>query len=328
MALIESHTIGDLARQALERHGASPAVAKHVANAVEIAECNGNRICGLYYLESYCVLMTTSRVDGAATPEVTLPKPGSVLVDARNGFAQPAFAAALDQAVEIAQTNGVCSLAIAHSHTATALGYFTDQLADRGMIALGMTNATPRVAPPGGSQPVLGTNPIAFSVPAADGGRAFGFDFSTSAVALGTITMAAAAGDSIDPSWAVDSDGNPTHDPNAALKGSLQSAGGYKGWGIGLMVEVLAAALTGTNLSTQVPPLKAAEGPPHDLGQFYLIIDPTTFAGQTFHDRVAALAESVDVQPGARLPGSKRAPVTEIDVPDQLWEQLQTLAGT
>ena len=94
---------------------------------------------------------------------------------------------------------------------------------------------------------------------------------------MGKITMAAAAGESIPLGWAVDADGDPTTDPKAALEGSMLSAGGYKGYGFGLMAELLAGALTGSRLSLEVPPLKAPEGPPHDLGQFYIVIDPGAY---------------------------------------------------
>ncbi len=84
------------------------------------------------------------------------------------------------------------------------------------------------VAPPGGNQKTIGTNPFAMSVPGKDGGVAMHFDFSTSAVALGKITMAKAAGEKIPLGWAVDAEGQPTTDPEAALKGALVSAGGDK----------------------------------------------------------------------------------------------------
>ena len=324
--VIESTT-----NEALLRHGASPDVAKSVAHAVRIAERNGNKICGLYYLESYCTQLTTGRVQGKVEPVVTIDRPGVVRVDAGLGFAQPAFAAGLPAAVEAARTNGICAMSIEHAHTCTSLGYFTEQLAQNNLLAIGSTNASARVAPPGGSTPLLGTNPFAMAVPDGDGGIAFQFDFSTSAVALGKITMAAAAGESIPLGWAVDADGEPTTDPDAALKGSLVSAGGYKGFGLGLLVEVLASALTGGRRSVDVPPLKAPAGPPHDLGQFYIAIDPGAFSDTGFYDHLAELAASVADQPGARLPGgpdSAKVNVTEVDLEDAVWESVQALAST
>lgn len=312
---------------ALEAHGASPDIAASVAHAVRIAEAKGNKICGLYYVESYCRQLVSGRVSGTVEPVVTHEKAGSVRVDARFGFAQPAFAAGFDEAVDAAKAGGVCGYAIEHSHTCTSLGYFTEQLAEAGLIAIGATNSTARVAPPGGAKPLLGTNPFAMSVPARDGGVAFQWDFSTSAVALGKITMAAAADEPIPLGWAVDEAGEPTTDPHAALRGSLVSAGGYKGYGIGLMVEVLASALTVGISSWDMEPLKAVEGGPHDLGQFYVLIDPGGYAGAGFHDRIEALAATVAQQPGARLPGVPAPLPDAVDVDDATWALMQELSG-
>lgn len=305
------------AHGALVAHGADPWIAAEVARAVRRAEETGNIICGLYYLESYCVQLVSGRVKGDVEPEVSRPRPGSVMADARFGFAQPAFARGLPQALEAARENGIASLSIAHSHTCTSLGFFTEQIAGAGLIGIGMTNASRIVAPPGGKDPVLGTNPFAMSVP-GDGAPAMHFDFSTSAVALGKITMAKAAGEKIPLGWAVDADGNPTEDPEAALKGALVSMGGYKGWGLGLMVELLAAGMTGSVNSLDVVGLKAPDGPPHDLGQFYILIDPTVH-GDHFSDRFARIADAVAAQEGARIPGTSRKHLNPVNVPDALW---------
>ena len=322
--LISVSEIFEASRAALMKHGAGQGQAEAVAKAVARAEALGNIICGLYYLESYCTQLTSGRVDGTVEPIVTTPRPGSVMADARFGFAQPAFAAALPTALDAARVNGVATLSVAHSHTCTSLGYFTEQIGEAGLIGLGFTNASPIVAPPGGNRAVIGTNPFAMSVP-GNGELAMHFDFSTSAVALGKITMAKAAGESIPLGWAVDADGNPTTDPEAALKGALVSAGGYKGWGFGLMVELLAAGMTGSVNSLDVKGLKLPDGKPHDLGQFYFLIDPTTH-GDHFADRFARVADAVAAQEGARIPGANRKEMTEVDVPDALWDLVTSLS--
>ena len=327
MPLLKLDDVEQASHRALVSHGARDDTAGLVARAIRVAESNGNRICGLYYLESYCKQLETGRINGIVEPMVTVDRPGAVRVDGRLGFAQSAFAAGLPVAIASARTNGICGMSVEHTHTCTSLGYFTEQFACAGLLAIGATNATPRVSPPGGSTPVLGTNPIAMAVPDSSGGVAFQFDFSTSAVALGKITMAAAAGDKIPLGWAVDADGHPTTDPQAALDGSLVSAGGYKGYGIGLMVEVLAAALTGCRLSVDVPPLKAPDGPPHDLGQFYVVVDPTSYSGAGFHERILALGESIVGQPGARLPGADRVPTDPVEVEDDVWKLVLGLAA-
>ena len=310
---------------ALTAHGAGDAQARHVARAVARAEALGNVICGLYYLESYCTQLASGRVNGTVDPVVSRPRPGAVLVDAKYGFAQPAFAAAKETAIAAARENGVATLAVAHAHTCTSLGFFTEQIAAEGLICIGFTNASPVVAPPGGNKAVIGTNPIAMTVP-GDGAPAMHFDFSTSAVALGKIAMAKAAGQPIPLGWAVDSDGNPTTDPDAALKGALVSAGGYKGWGFGLMAELLAAGMTGSVNSLDVGGLKLPDGPPHGLGQFYILMDPGTYHAD-FADRFARVADAVAAQEGARIPGADRQAMDVVDVPDALWELVLRLSA-
>ena len=319
--------IESIARQALINHGAADWIAEHVAHAVRTAEANGNLICGLYYLESYCIQLASGRVDGNVEPLITKPRTAVVQANARMGFAQPAFARGLPEALTLLEDTGVCSLAVSHAHTCTSLGYFTEQIAQAGAIGIGFTNASAVVSPPGGNKAVLGTNPMAMAVPAKGGGVAFQFDQSTSAVALGKITQALAAGESIPLGWAVDEHGEPTTDPKAALKGSLLSTGGYKGYGFGLMVEVLAAAVTGSVNSVNVKGLKLADGPPHNLGQYYFLVDPTAISGDAFWERLAVLADSVDAQENARLPGSKRQTPDAVSINADLWTLSKSLVN-
>lgn len=323
MASIDIETIREVSRTALLSHGAGPSQAQAMADAIAWAEARGNRICGLYYLESYCQQLVTGRVLGRVEPVVTQPRAGFVRVDAGYGFAQPAFLAALPKAVAAARENGIAALAVAHAHTCTAVGYFTESIARAGLIGFGCTNASPIVAAPGGKKRVIGTNPLAFALPGPDG-PALQFDFSTSAVALGRITMANAAGKPIPEGWAVDADGNPATDPAAALGGALVSAGGHKGWGLGLMVEMLAAGLTGGVNSVNVKPLKAPDGPPHDLGQFFILIDAAV--SPDFAERFSTLAGAVAEDAGARLPGAGKKPAVETEVPEALWAMVEGLA--
>ncbi|MCV3272936.1 Ldh family oxidoreductase [Roseobacter sinensis] len=324
MSLRSLDEIEALTQKALLAHGASPFAAAEVARAVRQAEGRGNKICGLYYVESYCLQLLSGRVLGDVAPQVTTPRPAVVHVDAAHGFAQPAFTLALVPALDAVRRCGVATLAVGHAHTCTSLGYFTEQIAREGFIGLGFTNASPIVAPPGGKTRGIGTNPIAFSVPDGAGGIAMQFDQSTTTVALGKITMAQAAGERIPLGWALDENGAPTTDPEAALKGSLVSIGGYKGWGFGLMAEILAAGMTGSVLSRNVKPLKAAEGPHHDLGQFYILIDPET--SPEFAARVQALADAVAVDEGARMPGEALDMQSHVPVGDTVWARLRELA--
>ena len=125
MPSINVKEILNVSKTALVQHGSDDWVAAHVAEAIAASESVGNRICGLYYLESYCEQLISGRVSGRAYPEVHLVRPSSVYVDAKDGFAQPAFSKGLPEVLKVAQENGIASLSIGRTHTCTSLGFFT-----------------------------------------------------------------------------------------------------------------------------------------------------------------------------------------------------------
>ena len=325
MAQISVANIFRHSKATLLKFGAIDWIADAVAEAIAKSESVGNRICGLYYLESYCLQLQSGRVNGDVEPIVSQERGGIVRVDAQHGFAQPAFQRGLASACLAAVENGICSLAIGCAYTCTSLGYFTEQIAKKNLIGIGFTNASPIVAPPGGKSRIIGTNPIAFSVPDGNGKTAIHFDQSTTAVALGKITMAKAAGEKIPLGWALDKNGKPTTDAAAALKGSLVSSGGYKGWGFGLMAEVLAAGIAGGLASQFVQPLKATNGEPHNLGQYYILIDPQK--SNSFENLLNDLKAAVSQDEGTRLPGQDKVEEEFVTVPNALLALLEQLSG-
>ena len=125
MPNISVNEIYNISKTALLEHGAVDWVAGEVAEAVAASESVGNRICGLYYLESYCEQLISGRVNGRASPEVSLARSSSVYVDAKDGFAQPAFSKGLPGVLKVAQENGIASLSVCRAHTCTSLGFFT-----------------------------------------------------------------------------------------------------------------------------------------------------------------------------------------------------------
>ncbi len=324
MAQISVENIFRQSKATLLKFGALDWIAEAVANAIAKSESVGNRICGLYYLESYCLQLQSGRVKGDIEPIVSKERGGVVRVDAQFGFAQPAFQRGLAPACQAAFENGICSLAIGRAHTCTSLGYFTEQIAKKNLIGIGFTNASPIVAPPGGKSRIIGTNPIAFSVPDGKGKTAIHFDQSTTAVALGKITMARSAGEKIPMGWALDKYGKPTTDAEAALQGSLVSSGGYKGWGFGLMAEVLAAGIAGGLASQFVQPLKATYGEPHNLGQYYILIDHQI--SNSFENLLNDLEAAVSEDEGTRLPGQGKLEKEFVTVPNDLLALLEKLS--
>ena len=154
--------------------------------------------------------------------------------------------------------------------------------------------------------PVIGTNPFALGVPDGDGGAAFVIDQSASVIAKSEIMVRAQAGKPIPVGWALDTEGNPTNNAEFALMGSMLPNGGYKGFGVGLMVEIFAAALAGANLGKDASPFSGTTGGPPRTGQFFIAVAPNTFSGGVFDAKMSDLTQAITDQPCARLPGSKR----------------------
>ena len=197
-------------------------------------------------------------------------------------------------------------MAVFNSYNAATLGWHTGFLAEAGLVAFGFTNAPPAIAPIGGKVPVIGTNPLSFAVPGKRRSTAFLIDQSSSVVAKSAVMKAASEGKRIPPGWALDTEGRPTEDSKAALDGSMAPTGGYRGFGQGLIVEVMSAALSGALLGTEMASFIHNDGRPVDCGQFFIAIDPRKFSGGLFHKRIAILTESITSQAGARLPNAKR----------------------
>ncbi len=150
-------------------------------------------------------------------------------------------------------------MAVHNSYNAATLGYHTGYLAKHGLLAFGFTNSTPAIAPVGGKKPVIGTNPLSFAVPGKTGKIAFLIDQSSSAVPWTSVKLAADQKRAIPLGWALDADGKPTTDPARGLDGSMAPAGGHKGFGQGLIVEVMCAALAGANRGPQMGSFMANE---------------------------------------------------------------------
>ena len=302
MPEIRTNELETLAGTYLIDAGAAPKAAAQVARAMVQAEAEGNPVCGLFYLAVFKEQMALGKVDGQAEPAVVSTAGSSVMVDAAGGFAHPAIGLATDALIPMAREQGIAAAGIARSYNALSLAHHVLPLAEEGLIGLCCSNAPASVAPPGGTAPLFGTNPLAFAVPGLDG-PALVIDQSASAVTKTAILMKEKAGEEIPLGWAQDGTGQPTRDPAAGLAGSLSPYGGQKGANIGLMIEILAAALTGAQLSTQASSFSGQDAGNPGVGQFLLAIDPAHFSGAQFAQSLIGLAKTYEAA-NARLPGN------------------------
>jgi (2R)-3-sulfolactate dehydrogenase (NADP+) len=287
------------------RCGCDAANARSVAVALVCAEADGLKGHGLSRIPTYLAMVRSGKVDGAACPTSTRPRPGVLAIDAANGFAYPAIDLAVAELPALAAAQGIAAASIRRSNHCGETGLPCEALARKGLVALLFANTPGAMAPWGGRQPVFGTNPIAFAAP-LQGREPAVVDLALSRVARGPIAAAKQRGENIPEGWALDAEGNATTDPEKALAGSMIPLGDAKGAALALMVEVLAACLPGANLAFEASSFLDGNGPPPATGQLLLAIDPAAFGHVGFGERMAALVGAIEQQAGARLPGARR----------------------
>lgn len=320
----------DLVVSVLEHHGTSAHNAASVARALVAAEIDGQAGHGLSRLPSYAAQSATGKVDGRATAVVVARKPAAVRIDARGGFAYPAMDLAIELVGERAYIAGVAAAAVYRSHHFGQAGYHVERLAERGIAALVFGNSPQAIAPWGGREGLFGTNPIAFAAPRTAGAPIV-IDLSLSKVARGKVMVAAEENRPIPEGWALDADGMPTTDARAALAGTMLPMGDAKGAALVMMVEIIAAALTGANFGFEASSFFSAEGPPPGVGQLLLGFDPGFLAGGGFAPRLDELLDRMLAQPGVRVPGDRRLEARAmaadhgIEIPGPLHDRIRGL---
>lgn len=311
--------------------GATPENASSVARSTVLAERDGIRSHGLLYVPIYASHVRCGKVDGTAHPVVKTPKPGAIVVDGQTGFAHASIDAGWEAFTTAIATNGVAVLTVFNSYNCGVLGHHAERLAEAGYVGLCTTHAPASIAPTGGSKPVIGTNPFSLAVPDGEGGAILVIDQSASVIAKSEILLRSREQRAIEPGWALDREGQPTEDADAALKGSMLPAGGQKGFGAGLMVEILASCLAGAVLSKDASPFSGNDGGPPRTGQCFIGFDPATFSGDNFLTQVRSLADAITSQEGCRLPGSRRRDArtytmtSGVEVPDELLARITNL---
>ena len=295
----------NLAFNALLNHKTSKDNAKEVADALINAEFDGQSGHGLSRIPSYVEQLSSGKVNGSVNPKIISRKGSVIRIDARHGFAFPAISLALSEITKTCKSFGIAAASISRSHHFGQAGRHVEKLAEDGLIGL-MFGNTPKAIPPwGGSKPLFGTNPIAFASP-RETAAPLVIDMSLSKVARGKVMVANQLNEKIPEGWAIDKEGRPTTDAKKALEGAMLPIGDAKGSALALMVEMLAAGLTGSNFGFEASSFLNAEGDSPGVGQLIIAIDPSFFSGESFAERTETLVGAILEQPATRLPGDKR----------------------
>lgn len=328
---LTAENLRKLGEDVFRKAGVPEATTHCVVDALVRAELDGMPSHGFSRIPFYVDQARTGKVKADATPVLTRPTPATVMVDAGYGYAFPAMEKALHAAMEEAQDMGIAFLGVHNSHHCGVLGLYAEEAARKGFLALIFSNTPAAMAPWNGCRASFGTNPIAFGCP-RDGKDPIVVDMSLSKVARGKIMNARQQGKPIPEGWALDAQGKPTTDPEAAMKGTMIPVGDAKGAALAMMVEILAAALPGANYAFQASSFFTADGPAPGIGQSGILIAPARInAG--FGAHLEELCAHMLGQDGVRLSGSRRLALRQqhlrdgIDLNDALYDDLVKRAG-
>ncbi len=298
----------DLAARAFERAGVAAAPARAAAGALAMSEAMGVGTHGLIRVGQYCDRIAAGGIDPAAEPRVEVLAPALIRLDGGGGLGPAVAARALDEGVAAARGAGVAAVFCrGGSHFGAILPYLW-RAAEAGFAAVVTTTTSPMIAPAGGREARLGNTPLGVGVPDPTGAHAL-FDMALSVAARARIRKAAAAGEAIPNGWAIDAQGEPTTDPRAALSGVLLAIGGDKGATLSLMLDLLAAGLSGGKLAWEGPDAVNAPGARQDLGHLFLLVDACALmAPQALGERMASVRATLGETPRRQGAGPIRMP--------------------
>ena len=334
MVHVSEAELTTLVHRALARMGLSDAQVQAIGRVIVAGQRDACQSHGVYRLLSCADAVRAGKVQLNAEPVVSASGGPIVRVDAQYGFSPLAFERGLPALVDATRRHGLGALVIRHCFHFSALWPEIEAITAHGLAALALTPSHAWVAPAGGSQPLFGTNPIAFGWP-RPGPHPYVFDFATSAIARGDLELHRRAGQPLPEGCGVDADGQPSTDPAAVARGAMLAFGGHKGSALSTMVELMAGALIGdwTSRESQVYDEGAGVTPCH--GELILAFDPLKFCDG---DAAAQTARAEDllnaISNQARLPSQRRfnarvrSQAEGIAVPAALYQDIVKLAGS
>ena len=276
----------DFCEQVWEKAGLSKEDAKICVDVLLAADIRGQRTHGTTHMKDYCDRMLKGTANNGVNMEMKLTSPTSIVVDAKHAVGMVAAPKIMKRCVEQAKVSGACCASV-HNGCHYGLGaYYPMMAAKENMIAFSFANTPPLVAPFGGADPMLGTNPISIVIPAGKHPDLV-LDIATSVVAKGRIALALKEGEKIPEGWALDKDGANTTDPAAANVGALLPFGAHKGYGLMLIVSLLSFALSGADMDMDLPRFFEHTEKFSNVGYFMGCFDISRYCGvEDFKNRV------------------------------------------
>lgn len=312
--LVNPSKLEALVREIFAASGMPQSEAGEVAGHLVLANLRGVDSHGVSRVGVYVERLDLGLVSQVTRTQTVRETPVSALTDGGNGSGPVVAARAMRLAIVKAKEAGIGMICAQGSNHCGMLAYYTKMAAESGLIGLATTSAPATMAPWGATERFFGTNPLSYAIPTPEGEDDIVFDMATSQVARGKIILAAKDGRKIPLGWAIDPEGRPTEDAEAALEGTVLPLGGAKGSGIALLVEVLSSVLASTAYGPHIPPLYDNPTREQGLGHFFLAFRPDLFVErEEFEDRVSGMAwELRSLSPAAEhervyLPGEPEA---------------------
>lgn len=314
-----------------------PAGAEVVADCLVSSNLQGIDTHGVARLPTYVRRINEGAVDPRGEPKVASRQGAVGLVDGANALGPIAAAKGMDLAIELARTSGVAYVGVRNSNHFSYAAYYCERAAHAGLVGMCSSGGEPTVAPWGGVNAFYTNSPIALAAPTR--GAPVVIDLATSVSSRGNILLAKLLGKPIPDGWAVDAQGRPTTDAEAALKGSVLPMGGAKGYALIVALEVLNGVLTGGNFAPKVGSQAAKDGKPAGVPHFFIALDPGALIGrEEFLERMDELvhatrgAKAADQGRPILVPGDRRRAVaadrgrTGILLPEEVLAELRILA--
>ncbi len=314
---LTSNEVVDLCQRGLQRVNAFPDAINVVTDALLWCELHGVSSHGLNMLPTYMRRVLHGGIDPKAVPHITHQRGAMAHLDGSGSFGQYIASIAVAEVIKLVNEPGVGIVSIYNANHAGALGYFTQILANSGLIGFMLHNANPAVAPYGGRKAALGTNPVSFAFPAQD--FPVVVDLATSVIAKGKLYELAHSGDQIPPGLALDASGSPTTSLKEALQGILLPLGGPKGYSLAVAVEMLTSVLSGGILGPDIPSFHNSPDKPQGVSMLVLAIDPTGLMPlEEYKSRAYLLMKKITSIPPAEgfkivnMPGEREARLAQL----------------
>lgn len=289
--------VQQLIGEKLVNAGVSEEQAAKIADILIHADLRGVNSHGALRTEHYMKRLKAGGIN--PTPDISFNKTGPVtgVVDGDDGFGHVVADIAMDHAIEMAKENGVGMVTAMNSSHCGALSYFVQEATEQQLIGIAMTHTDKIVVPFGGRESFLGTNPIAYGVPAKTE-KPFILDMATSNVALGKILQHKEEGKAIPEGWGVDKNGAPVTDPAEVV--SLMPFGGPKGSGLSMIVDIFSGLLAGMAFGPHINPMYEELEKKRKLGHYFCAINPSFFTDtEIFLEQMDKMIQEIREVPAA-----------------------------